>query len=582
MKNFIFVPVILFIAHTTAFCQPLKVKWSAQFEQKKGTTGVDAFFADETGCFFHTSSLKRYGFLFSNTFKLEHGFFKTGKSQNVEYEKILSDEMIDGYDFLQFIAIKNKLFLFATKFFSKQDKFAVFASEIVKKTGDLAYPLKEVFSINDFMPFDDDKDILSEITVQPSLDSNAIVVYQTISKPEGDNLGLIVLDESLASLQKSFINLCSTGNKYSLKSAYVTAAKKIITTGSLHVYEQTTVKKKTEWHYKSSSVNLRIHSADGKMEKDVAVSAGDKIRDLYLQPLAGRPWLLCGFTSLADDPDHYKGFFAASFDLGTGVVSGYQNTVFDGNIIGKLDNGKPAKADKKKGASEPVVEKNMGLSNLYTIQKVLYNPANAAFILLAEEIVNSTGGKISAREYKWNKTLSKMELSYFSTVTTIMAHGNILIMKMDNAFATQWSKVLSKYQLEQINDVTPSNGSSGTDLGQLAIDGGGWPYFSSFTPFISNNQLHILFNDIAENKNVTGIPAETYKPTGDLASSSMFDYTIDLGTNVAKRNLMYTNRGTPVAMPKYTYITGNTLYLPALTRGSLSKSDVMAGKIVLE
>ena len=106
------------------------------------------------------------------------------------------------------------------------------------------------------------------------------------------------------------------------------------------------------------------------------------------------------------------------------------------------------------------------------------------------------------------------------------------------------------------------------------------PFYSGFAAIQNNNSINIILNDNPKNADVLR-PGQKVKSIAQFRNTDCFVISVDGVTGKYSRNLFFSNRGNPTAMPRLGSIIGNEMYIVGKEDRLLGKTKIAVAKIVV-
>jgi hypothetical protein len=145
--------------------------------------------------------------------------------------------------------------------------------------------------------------------------------------------------------------------------------------------------------------------------------------------------------------------------------------------------------------------------------------------------------------------------------------------------------VIPKKQVEMISDNSGTRNSpnSSSTIGPVSFfaKNGGMPFYSSTTPLLVKDKLIFLINDHSDNAAVKK-PGDKVKAISNFKKSTAYALAMDINTGEINRKALLTNEDDPVLMPRFGFVSGNDVYMPAMKMKLMGKTEVKMGKISIK
>jgi hypothetical protein len=158
----------------------------------------------------------------------------------------------------------------------------------------------------------------------------------------------------------------------------------------------------------------------------------------------------------------------------------------------------------------------------------------------------------------------------------------MMVINANNAGQIEWINTLPKKQIETIEG--GAYGGAGisfyNDPTGFFAQGGGMPFYSSFSYMLHDNKLIFLINDHVQNIEVKKL-GDKVKTVNNFRKSVAYAVTLDLKSGQFSRKVILSNEDDPVLMPRFSYVVGKDFYLPAMKMKAIGKTEFKIGKITV-
>jgi len=570
--------VISFSQNATTY----KMTLGEEIKLKKGTADLDIVAADNTGLYFTESRLKMKSyFLVGATYGTSIVLMKLDKNFGEVFDKEYKKEL-KGLTFHSFQTLGEDLYMFATDYVKKEKSFLIYGAKVDKSSGDLTTDFIELGNFQLESKRDD-----YEMKVSTVQNGAAFLMVSNISGKENVTLGVQLLDKRLNKKQSCLINLDVNPDTYSLQDVQYTKSNKIIVLGKEYEEAQYGKKKKKRLVFKEYVMS--VYKPNGKKEADVKMEADDRyiISGKLIEQPTGE-MLLAGFYSNAAKKEDLNGFYINKVDpeKGTLLLSSYKEInsgMLGKSFIDEADADDLTKEEKKQAKKEKEDDEEDAdeFPNSFIMKSVNINPTDNSITITSEV---SKYSYTSYTTYSYSGTgaarMSRATTTYIHRFT----NQDILIINADKNGNIQWLNALPKSQYEEVR--TSSSGSGGFsvsyDYGGYFANGGGMPYYSSFTSLVNNNNLVIIMNDHTSN-NVNPQYGDKVKSVYNFRKkSNVYGISIDLATGKMTRKNIGSNSDETVLMPRHAFIVKNELYIPSWRQHMMAKTELRFAKIVVK
>lgn len=558
--------------------QNYRITWGEEIKLKKGTLDLDIVSADNTGLFFTESRLRvKSYFVVGATFGTNIKLMKVDKNFSEVFDKEYKKEL-KGLTFHSFQALENDLFMFATDYEKKDRLFKVYGAKVNKNSGDLIGDFTELGSYEQ-----EDKRDDFEMKMTPVQNGKMFLLVSNISGKNRVSLGIQLFDKTLRKKESAIINISINPNQFSLQDVKYSNNNKIVLLGKEFEETQTGNKKKKKLVFKQYIMS--IYNNKGVKETDVRLESENRyvISGKLIEQTSGE-MLLAGFYSNAAKKEELNGFYINKVDPQKGVLllSSYKEInagMLGKSFIDESDDDDLSKQEKKE-AKRTNDDDEDEFPNSFVIKKVDINPLDNSVIITSE---------VSRYSYYTYTTSSYNSTTKRWTNTTYIVHRftnqDILIVSADKDGQIKWLNALPKSQLEQVRSSRNMQGggiSFGYDYSGFFAQGGGMPYYSSYTSMIYNNALIILFNDHTSN-NVNPEYGDKVKTIYNFRKrSNIYGISIDLTTGKMTRRVISTNSNESILMPRHAYVVNNEFYIPSWRQHAMAKTELKFAKITVK
>ena len=254
----------------TCFAQKPKITWGDEFKLRKGSTDLEVIHADNTGVYLQEGhlALKSY-FVIGASARSSATLVKLDKHLAEVYRSDFNKEL-KGKEFVQFFAIGEKMFVFASEYVKREKTLNIFGAAIDKNSGELSGDWVPVTS---FQKEEKKDDINFKITL--NADSTQIVVVSSIEGKEKNEYTIQEFDKTLKAMAKPVIITNEFDPKtFQLEEVLYTINKKIFLVGRIYEFQEG--KKKKEKFLEFANYNIRLYNEKGKQEKEINTNINGK------------------------------------------------------------------------------------------------------------------------------------------------------------------------------------------------------------------------------------------------------------------------------------------------------------------
>ncbi|MFD2919575.1 hypothetical protein ACFS6H_07655 [Terrimonas rubra] len=563
--------LLLCLLTTVTLCaQRPSVKWGQEFKIGKGSTDLQVIHADKSGVYLQEGHFVN-SFIMGAWAKHTAKLIKLDKNLIEVYDKDYNKEL-KGKSFMQFFALQEKLFAFASES-KKNNNLVIYAAEVDKNSGDLIKEWQELSNIN----LDSKKD-RADFKITYNTDSTTFLVVNSLESNNKNTYQLTEFSRELKALGKT-INITNQYDKdsYKLEDLIYTPEKKIFLIG--RTYEFMEGKKKKAKFLAFASYNISLYNDKGVLEKELNTTINGKwLNSAKLVFDKNHHIALAAFYSNDKKNKSIDGLLVQRINTLNGEVISTTEKTIDQSMLASVketedsEDEEETKAEKKeREAAKKEKEEDEGFSRNMVFRNI-YFTNDGGLILMAEEYNEY---RRTSYSYNTNGIGSKQH----TQITQVYECGDIMISKIEANNNIGWIKVLPKNQLEIFT------GNSDQLSFDIKMDrffaNSTTPFYAGYGSMQINNSILLFFNDNTNNSSVTE-PGNKVKKIQTYKKSSCFTVTVDVATGKIARKLFFSNDGIPTAMPRLSSIFGKDMYLVGKTYTGLIKSKVSVGKITVK
>ena len=566
MKQALYCVALLPFISLHADAQKYSLTWGDESNMKKSTVDMKLVNADESGTYFLEGDLQVKLFVaMATNYKLK----KFDANFKQVFEKEYSRQL-KGLTLSSVKPLKNKLYLFANDYDKKENIYTMYAAEINRNTGDLLTDPKEIGNYT----LSSDRDIVRYV-LKPSQDSTAWSLITNIIPDDGSggSVYITILDEKLDKKQNAVIHLKQDPDVFSFEDMAFTNDGKFLVLGKEFEYLNGSTKKKDKVF---KDFTLTRYGSKGNQEAVYKLYESNNKYSIAgkLITLPRGEVVFAGFYSNAPrgKAQALNGIYTARIDLNGNTLT--QSSAIEVNQAQLTDLG-----DSTGQANEPEHNKSkkgdekeeQGFSNSFLIRNVVVNPVDNSLVIIAETF------SFSYHTYYMPATSTS---SASHSVAYDFQNRELLLVDISPDGKLNKISMIPKKQRETFSESHTS--SIYSTYGGYFTQGGSYPYYSSISSSVYNNNLFIFFNDNNKNEKVTtGSDVKAVKWTDDFQNSSLCAFSINLRDFTVKKESIFHNTDI-VAMPRFGFVAGNTVYLPASRQRLLGKTELKLGKIVIQ
>lgn len=570
-RNF-FVAFVLF--GFNSFAQKPSVQWGEEFKLRRGSTDLEVIHGDNTGVYLEEGhlALKSY-FVIGATARSSATLVKLDKNLSELYRHDFNKEL-KGKEFVQFFALQNKMFLFASDYDRKQKTLNVLGVEINKSTGEIS---GDWILLTELQKEQQKDDINFKLTLNGD-STKMIVVSSTIGK-ERNEYQVQEFDKTLKPLSKPVrISNEFDPKTYQLEDVLYTINKKVILVGRLYEYQEG--KKKKDKFLDFANYNIRLYNEQGKQQTEISTSINGKwLTSTKLVLEKNKDLVLVAFYNNNRRGKTIDGMLVQRINPITGEVIATSEKQINNSLLsaesddapGEADDEKETRAERKeREALDRIKDEGEAFSKYMQFRNVFYTPDNG-LVILAEKYHQYT---YSTQDYSpgMNGSPGRMRTSTY----LVYECGDLLSCKIDVSGNIGWMQVFPKAQREVIQ-VGSSSGYFSTGFFDVANR----PFYAGFGAMQSANAVHIFFNDNPKNAVVIQ-PGQKLKTANRFGRSDCYVLTVDEATGKCTRKMLFSNSDIPTSMPRLGSVVDASMYIVGKEDRLFGQSKIAVGKITLK
>src|SRR6185312_15289603 len=302
--------LFLFVAAHPSIAQS-KVSWSDQFKMHKGSSGISIVYADNSGIYLQEThdALKTY-FVVGATVRGSATLVKLDPLTMSERYRSDFDKELKGKEFSRLFFIRDKLYLFATEYSSKDLSLNLYAVAVDKANGSLTGDWQKIYS---WQKEDKSEDI--DFQIAPNSDSSRIILTGTYTGRAQNRYEIKMINANLQPLGKPI----TITNEFDPKTFQVerfeyTSFGNAILVG--RVYQYAEGKKKKDRNLEFLNYNIRLYNPQGKMIRDI--DGKFLVNSKVIQ--SGNELILAAFYSDEKKRKEVDGLLVERLDPATGNI----------------------------------------------------------------------------------------------------------------------------------------------------------------------------------------------------------------------------------------------------------------------
>lgn len=568
----LFVSLVLF--GFNSFAQKPSVQWGEEFKLRRGSTDLEVIHGDNSGVYLEEGhlALKSY-FVIGATARSSATLVKLNKNLSELYRHDFNKEL-KGKEFVQFFALQNKMFLFASDYDRKEKTMNILGAEIDKSSGEISGDWTLLTSLQKEQQRDD---INFKLTLNAD-STKMIVVSSTIGK-ERNEYQVQEFDKALMAVSKPVkISNEFDPKTYQLEDVLYTINKKVILVGRLYEYQEG--KKKKDKFLDFANYNIRLYNEQGKQQTEISTSINGKwLTSTKLVLEKNKDLVLVAFYNNNKRGKTIDGMLVQRINPITGEVIATSEKQINNSLLsaesddssGEADDEKETRSERKeREALDKIKDEGEAFSKYMQFRNVFYTPDNG-LVILAEKYHQYT---YSSQNYSpgINGSPGRMRTNTY----LVYECGDLLSCKIDVSGNIGWMQVFPKAQREVIQ-VGSSNGFLSTGFFDVANR----PFYAGFGAMQSSNAVHIFFNDNPKNAVVTQ-PGQKLKTANRFGRSDCYVLTVDEATGKCTRKMLFSNSDIPTSMPRLGSVVDAGMYIVGKEDRLFGQSKIAVGKITLK
>lgn len=554
-----------------ASAQNLSVQWGEEMKLRKGSVDFDIVNADETGVYVVEGRLKVKGYyVVTATLTTAHKLIKFDRNYTQVYEQEYKKELKGlSYKSIQFL--QKDMYLFADDYNRKEKTYTVYGMKLDRLTGEPLGEMKELASFT----LDSKRDDF-DYSFTPTPDSSQWMLVGDVSTETNSAISVAIFDRSLSRKAGTQIRLAFEPKAFTLEDVIATRDGKFLVIGKQ--FEQVPTGKKNKTVRTFTKYVFTKFDAKGKKELDLPTDVSSHYatsgKALYFPD---GQLAMAGFYSNDPKKREVNGVYLHKIDVNTGAVLQSSFKEISSDMLDQAqEDENDLDEDQKKERKEKEKAKDKdgdedGISRDFLIRAVEFNPADHSLILMAElsRFQSYTTSSYNASTHSWTYR------TYY-----VYTNSDLLVIHATGTGTIDWVNTLPKKQVETISGGSTAGAglSFSSDYTGFFARGGGMPFYSSFSYLLQGNKMLFLINDHPQNESVRKL-GDKVRTVTNFRKSVAYAVTLDLTTGQFARKIILSNEDDPVLMPRFGFVVGKDVYLPAMKMKALGKTDFKIGKI---
>lgn len=573
----LYISLIAVAVSISVFAQNAQIKWGEEFRLRKGSTELEVIYADKNGVFLQETheALKSY-FVIGASLRGSATLVRLDKNLAEIFRNDFNSEL-KGKEFVQFFAIRDKMFLFASDYEKSDRTLNIYGAEVNKNSGELKGAWIQFAS---FQKNEKNDEINFKLTL--GADSSRMVVVSSIEGKERNEYSVQEFDSNLKPASKA-VTISNEFDKktFQLEDVLYTRNNKIVLVGRIYEYQEG--KKKKDKFLEFANYNIRIYDEKGKQQKEINTNINGKwLTSTKLVQGEDDDIVLSAFYNNQRKGKTIDGMLVQRINSITGDVVTTSDKPINNSLLGdeqaqanEENDEEESKAERKERERlDKIINEGDQFSKYMRFRNIFYTP-DEGLVITAEKYYSYT---YTTQEY--TPASNGMPGRWSTTTYYVYESGDILMCKVDKAGNIGWMRVLPKNQREVISSGT-NYSYGGLSFGYMGFfDPSGYPRYSGFGALQSQNDLYLLFNDNPKNIEVTQ-PGQRVKKADRFARSECFIIKVNLLDGKLERRRLFSNKDVPTSTPRLSSVIGEDMYLVGREDRLLGKTKIAVAKISL-
>jgi hypothetical protein len=570
--KWIFSAIALTLSLST-FAQKPKITWGEEFKLRKGSTDLEVIYSDKTGVYLEEGhlALKSY-FVIGMTARTSATLVKLDKNLTEIYRSDFNREL-KGKEFVQFFAIQDRMFIFASDYEKRERALNIFGAEVNKTSGELAGDWKQITS---FQKEEKKDDINFKLTM--NADSSRMVIISSIEGRDKNEYTIQEFDKTLKATTKPVTVTNEFDPKtFQLEDVLYTLNKKIVLVGRRYEFQEG--KKKKDKFLEFANYNIRIYDEKGKQQKEINTNVNGRwLNSTKLVQEKGNDLVLAAFYSNQRKGKTIDGLLVQRINPTTGEVIHTSEKPINYSLIGNDADQSEDESDEKETKAErkererldKIIDEGEAFSKYMRFRNIFYTP-DGGLAIIAEKYHHYV---YTTQSYTPGTGTSPGRWS--SATYSVYECGDLMMCKIESGGNIGWMRVLPKAQREVIQ-VGYNSGFSYAGF----FDPSNRPFYAGFGAIQSNNAIQVLFNDNPKNVEVTQ-PGQKVKSARRFGKTDCFIVTVGLADGKVERRMFFSNSTVPTSMPRLGSVIDQNMYIIGKDDRLFGKSKIAVAKITMK
>lgn len=536
---------IFFLFSVKVYSQEFTVGYDFKKKMMRDESPDKFLMADNTSAFYMNVTGTLYCYNISNNVNGQYNI------SSMRYEKQYS-QAIEKQDWQDIWVIHNELYLITRVLNKKDAKFIFSIAKINKTDGNLVLPLRVLKEL----PAKDGKATFD--AKLNKVEDNLIEIVFSVKTELFADFEITRYNQAQELISITPIHHSGDPEKLVFDRFYTTDKGDVIVLTKLFQNIQEG-KKNTIVVFKEYRMSL--YSSEGNLVKDFTVNQDDfLVRDMKISDEPGDGIYLIGLYINPEKSKENWGFFTAKANETDIKITHIQKKPFYKSITGNelADTTKPPPG---KFGDRP----HLGG---YYIKSIFFNKQAGTWFVSAEDswFSGSYYGSVSMRRPQ-STTYYNIYRVYNIMLLSVGMDGSLKWIKCIPKRQNEIQQTISGYSKETFYYFEESAKVVGSDII-------GFPYYVSHAGINVNNKYILFFNDHVKNNKIFAYGSDSMAIDRRFAESALWSVIVDLKTGEMVRKMVIKNNNDAILLPKFGFLNGNTVLLPAIKEKMMGKTSL--------
>ncbi len=537
---------LLLLVSMSVTAQQTEIKWSSEinFNSQK-STDYEIADAGDAGIFLRESHVHLNRLSFSNPFREAASLVKFDKDLTQQFATDFTKEL-KGKEFENIFFLKGRIILVATASGKEDNSLSVYAVAIDKNTGGQTGEWTELGTA-----VKDSKKEQVFYKAGYNADSSAITLVSTIVAKQELRFQVFEADENLKITRKPVqFSITTEPDEFWLRDVLVLKNGNVFVVSKIFEKDPGSKYYGPNYHYQ-----VQLFGKNGHMIRQEAF--GDKeiwLVNARAEIIPSGELLLTGFYTYWADRKK-DGILVKKMDPATGLITAKSTKEFTSQSL------------QKPGTGNPIVD-----DKLFTLRikfRKFIPLADGSIIVHAEQF----------KQYQKDAGLTGSDRSSYISFDC----NNIYVYKITPSSETAWLNIIPKQQYESVQTYSAWPGGLTTNFLYEYQYYYQWPFLASYAAQKSGNKILFIFNDDEANAGVKQYGQQAKLTDNEFGKSTCYAAGVDVNTGAVDRVAFFSNKNkdNPIAMPKYSRLFNNDLYIPGIRGRVFGKTKLALAKITV-